>query len=419
MRANFLPAPMRASVFFLFSVAFAGCGGCGEGDQVSMVRCDNDHVEGDTQPCQSAGNPVGVGECRGGIQTCHSGYWGACEDEVKPASEMCNGRDDDCDNAVDEGGNGCGGVCDLPTLGTPCDGTDADWCADDTFVCEGPNAVACAAGVDNGEVCNNADEDCDGQIDEDVLSRCLTSCGDGVKTCTNGSWGECLPIGVPAESCVEVCYRKVTAVAFLDDSGSMGKYKSASREALDAVALVLLENEAVSMGLVQYPGDHLPDGHRWFFQTFPSITDATGFRQAVLGIESGGDDFEPTYDVLGHFSNGALRDVPWPLDTELYVFILITDERATQSENADTSTEFELLRQQIADQVRNCTLPGCLPGESILVIVVTKAEFFPQYDGITAASDRIELIEPAYGMAPQSFRQALTDRLRNLGRCDP
>ncbi len=62
-------------------------------------------TQGDTQPCYTgAPGTQGVGLCKGGTQTCDAaGTWGACDGEVTPASEACNGKDDNCDSVVDNG----------------------------------------------------------------------------------------------------------------------------------------------------------------------------------------------------------------------------------------------------------------------------------------------------------------------------
>ncbi|MCZ7679750.1 MAG: putative metal-binding motif-containing protein [Sandaracinaceae bacterium] len=44
-----------------------------------------------------------VGACTLGTQTCGAGAWGACVGNVDPIAEVCNGADDDCDGTVDEG----------------------------------------------------------------------------------------------------------------------------------------------------------------------------------------------------------------------------------------------------------------------------------------------------------------------------
>ena len=42
-----------------------------------------------------------------------------------------------------------------------------------------------------GEVCDAADNDCDGQVDEGIYQPCSTLCGQGIETCANGNWVEC------------------------------------------------------------------------------------------------------------------------------------------------------------------------------------------------------------------------------------
>jgi hypothetical protein len=46
-----------------------------------------------------------TGECAFGMQTCDaSGMWGACAGGIGPSTEVCDGRDNDCDGSADEGG---------------------------------------------------------------------------------------------------------------------------------------------------------------------------------------------------------------------------------------------------------------------------------------------------------------------------
>jgi hypothetical protein len=55
-------------------------------------------TDGATRPCGTA-----VGACELGVETCHSGVWGACTGGVVAASELCDGVvDENCDGAVDE-----------------------------------------------------------------------------------------------------------------------------------------------------------------------------------------------------------------------------------------------------------------------------------------------------------------------------
>ncbi len=65
---------------------------------------------GQTRPCfNGAPEAAGVGICHPGIITCQSsGVWSACTGAVNPATEVCNGLDDDCDGEVDADWCVCG-----------------------------------------------------------------------------------------------------------------------------------------------------------------------------------------------------------------------------------------------------------------------------------------------------------------------
>ncbi|MCZ7681702.1 MAG: putative metal-binding motif-containing protein [Sandaracinaceae bacterium] len=127
-----------------------------------------------------------------GMRTCSASCgWGACV----PPAETCNGADDDCDGLPDDGFTcvqGASGSC-----STSCGSTGSRTCS-----------ASCAWGTCNppAESCNGADDDCDGTPDEDFVcvrgssGSCLTSCGStGARTCgTSCTWNACVP---PAEMC--------------------------------------------------------------------------------------------------------------------------------------------------------------------------------------------------------------------------
>jgi hypothetical protein len=115
------------------------------------------------------------------------------------ASEVCDGKDNDCNGLVDDGiapvGTACGtGACEATGIRTCVGGEMVD---------------SCRPGTPAPEVCDSIDNDCDGQVD-DGLTPATSTCGDGAcastgtRSCENGRWADtCLP--VPPDDC-GVCY---------------------------------------------------------------------------------------------------------------------------------------------------------------------------------------------------------------------
>jgi MYXO-CTERM domain-containing protein len=63
---------------------------------------------------QERGCGSDLGVCVAGVERCAGGEWGACEGEVAGSAELCNGLDDDCDGAIDDGADAAcadGEVC--------------------------------------------------------------------------------------------------------------------------------------------------------------------------------------------------------------------------------------------------------------------------------------------------------------------
>ncbi len=138
--------------------AGAGCDGpdCDESDprlhddSQCAAACDDDptatgcacDVE---EPVACYAGPdatMGVGTCRGGLRACEDGAWSECAGQVLPREEVCDEEDDDCDGEVDEGVLSTCGTCD-PECNADCVGAD---CADGFDAADGVGVVVAEDG---------------------------------------------------------------------------------------------------------------------------------------------------------------------------------------------------------------------------------------------------------------------------------
>lgn len=155
---------MRAHLRILLVLVVAACG-----PKVSTNNGDPDGggggscTSGEQRSCyEGPGGTEGVGPCVAGTQTCGAdGVWGACGGQVTPKSEICgNGVDDNCSGQVDED-------VDLDGDGfTTCGGDCCDSASDG---CGSPALVNAGAFEDPG---NMVDDDCDGVVDNAVTANC-------------------------------------------------------------------------------------------------------------------------------------------------------------------------------------------------------------------------------------------------------
>jgi len=138
--------------------------------------CDGMVDEGDP----GAGGPCGIttGECTAGVEHCVGGTL-QCMGGTGPVIETCNSLDDDCDGMIDESFDlandrnncgRCGTICSFANAVAGCSmsscvilACNAGFVDADMMASNGCEYACSFAG---SEICNGADDNCDGRIDE-------------------------------------------------------------------------------------------------------------------------------------------------------------------------------------------------------------------------------------------------------------
>lgn len=133
-------------------------------------------AEGETMPC---GNPTPP--CKQGTLKCVNGKFSStCEGEIKGSTEVCDGRDNDCNGSIDENvKNECGGCKTLQNPpGATCSAGMYDCQVSGHYQCQGIDDTKCDAVPRTGseEKCGGGDEDCDGRVDEGLKNACGGPC---------------------------------------------------------------------------------------------------------------------------------------------------------------------------------------------------------------------------------------------------
>ncbi len=154
---------------------------CNGKDDDCDKKIDEDVSATDPQLGQACGDDTG--ECSAGQVSCLSGN-PSCRNSQGPVTEICNGKDDDCDSRTDES---------FPQLGLPC-GNDLGECVRGNQQCVSGMLVCANAVAGTDEVCNGKDDDCDGRNDEEsanVGRSCVTNAGGGLVFDPAPAQGEC------------------------------------------------------------------------------------------------------------------------------------------------------------------------------------------------------------------------------------
>jgi Notch-like protein len=153
----------------------------GKDDNCNNIIDDNPTDVG--APCYPPGGTI-QGICQAGVTVCLPGNNASdtlqCQGYVGPKpSETCNGLDDNCNGQVDENATDVG-----PKF--PCTPPDATGvCTPGYYVCVNGARVCENYGFGTPETCNGKDDDCNGVIDNTPIDANLP-CGSSVGACAPG-----------------------------------------------------------------------------------------------------------------------------------------------------------------------------------------------------------------------------------------
>jgi hypothetical protein len=141
-----------------------------------------------------------TGECKRGYQICIRSGWTECREAILPTSEICDGRDNNCNGEVDETYPELGDLCGIRegvSYGVGICTPGVSVCQDGHLRCEGHIGK-------QEEECNNLDDDCNGVVDDNIPNVTALVCYDGppetmfvgecqpgIRHCDSGDFGTC------------------------------------------------------------------------------------------------------------------------------------------------------------------------------------------------------------------------------------
>ena len=348
---------------------------------------------GEPVPSLDPSNPPTMpGQCKYGIRTCSTEGWGPCSGGVDKSEEVCDGVDNDCDTLTDEtypeehqlcgfveGADYGVGIC------TP----GVMKCDTGSLRCDGHVGPT-------EEACDGLDNNCNGSVDEGIANStaivcyegpegtmAIGECRAGIRYCTDGGFdvpcdGQILPTIEVCDNLDNDCdgevdegfdSRGVDLVFVLDISGSFDEEIESMIQGiaplLDDPITSTFRFGLVAVGTAGNGERRPPYQYARMVSNFVPADEFLDILEAARMIQSSG--LEPTIDTM--FWTMQLYPFSWRMDSQK-VIITMTDEQA-QTTIGKNCAEISAIAQDelfelfvFALQPHHNTFLACVHGES-------------------------------------------------------